>query len=330
MGTSPATPAPATATLLLPASGRCLQPLPRSFAAALARADRLSDGLAGIRAQVLRHFAITPRGWPIAALTREFDAGDADRSAWLRADPAWIRPDINGARMLACGERLQPTHADIDAFLPALRPVFGDAGFAFDAPAPARWYLCLPPGSPIPSFMDPTDVVGADFFDHLPGGGQMDDASARRWRSLMSDVQVVLHNHPWNGRRAAMGKPPINSLWFWGGGVMPDTVTAGQATVWSDDPLVRAFASVAKATTTDLPERFTRPGNDVLIDLRGTGPEALHDRWLAPAIDAVRRRRLAGVQLDCLDGFRLELVSAHRWRFWRKPRSFVRSAGDVE
>ena len=99
MGTSPATPAPATATLLLPASGRCLQPLPRSFAAALARADRLSDGIAGIRAQVLRHFAITPRGWPIAALTREFDAGDADRSAWLRADPAWIRPDINGARM---------------------------------------------------------------------------------------------------------------------------------------------------------------------------------------------------------------------------------------
>jgi surface polysaccharide O-acyltransferase-like enzyme len=42
------------------------------------------------------------------------DARDADAGGvqWLRADPAWIRPDINGARLFASGEGLQPHFPD--------------------------------------------------------------------------------------------------------------------------------------------------------------------------------------------------------------------------
>lgn len=330
MGTAPAPTARATATLLLPASEHCLRSLSRPLATAVARGDRLPDGLAGVRTQLQRHFQITPGGWPIAAITRAFDVGDAAGSAWLRADPAWVRPDINGARMLACGETLRPTQEDMDAFLPTLRPLFGDCGFEFDAPMPGRWYLRLTPGSPIPSFADPADVVGADLFDHLPGGGQMDAASARRWRSLLSDVQVALHNHPWNARRAAAGKPPINSLWFWGGGAVPDRVSSRHATVWSNDESVRALASLARATIAALPDEYVPPGGDVLIDLCGATAQVQHDRWLAPAIEAMHRHELAFVDLDCLDGVRLRIAAAHRWRFWRKPRAFVRAAGRSE
>ena len=55
------------------------------------------------------HFDMLPRGWPVAAVTRQRDAGDAAQAAWLRADPAYIRPDINGARLLAHGEALALT-----------------------------------------------------------------------------------------------------------------------------------------------------------------------------------------------------------------------------
>ena len=141
----------ASATFLLPArvrfGGQSLSP---AFAKALGRADRV-DADAGERAQLTRHFDLLPRGWPVAALTRAFDANDAATGAWLRADPAFVRPDINGARLLACGDALQLDQAEADAFLSALRPLFGDSGMPIDAPRPARWYLRLPREAKLPS-----------------------------------------------------------------------------------------------------------------------------------------------------------------------------------
>lgn len=91
----------------------------------------------------------------MAALTRTLDADDAPLSAWVRADPAYVRPDINGAHLLACGEALQLDVRDVAALLPALRPLFGDAGFPLDAPDPHRWYLRLPRGARLPRFVPP-------------------------------------------------------------------------------------------------------------------------------------------------------------------------------
>src|SRR5690606_25073451 len=142
----------ATATLLLPARRHLGgQSLPGWLARSLGRADALPAGGEGERAQLLRHFDLLPRGWPAAAPTRSRDATDAASAQWPRADPAWIRPDINGARMFACGEGMQLTQEDVDALLPALRTLFGDAGFPIDAPDPSRWYLRLPEGAPLPS-----------------------------------------------------------------------------------------------------------------------------------------------------------------------------------
>ena len=170
-----------SATFLLPArvrfGGQALSP---AFAKALGRADR--DGVdAGERAQLTRHFELLPRGWPVAAITRAFDANDAPLGAWLRADPAYVQPYINGARLLACGDALQLEQADADAFLSVLRPLFGDSGMPIDAPRPARWYLRLPREAKLPTMASPADALGADLFDHLPEGPE-----GRRWRALLS------------------------------------------------------------------------------------------------------------------------------------------------
>ena len=309
-----------TATLLLPARTRFAGlRLPDAVARMLGRADRMPTGEPGERAQLLRHFDLLPRGWPVAALTRDFDAGDALPAAWLRADPAWVRPDINGARLMACGDMLRLTQEDADALLPALRPLFGDAGFLLDAPTPARWYLRLPRGARLPAFVDPADALGADMFDHLPGA---DDASseARRWRALANEAQVVLHNHAWNARRAAAGKPPVNALWFWGTGVLPDHVTTRHSRLQSNDPLARALAKAAgiahmERTAIDLPE-----GNS-LHDLRDVGPVESVDAWLAPMFAAISNRTLQQLSLDFSDGAGVVIDRRQHWRLWRKPIS---------
>ncbi|MCY7355685.1 MAG: phosphoglycerate mutase [Lysobacter sp.] len=303
------------ATLLLSAAARFgKQGLNEIVARALGRADMTRHDGDGRRAQLQRHFNLAPNHWPIAALTRQADAGDAALSAWLRVDPAHVQPDINGARLLACGDMLALTEADSAALLPALKPLFGDVGFPIDAPTPSHWYLRVPRESKLPAFTEPGDALGDDLFEHLAEG-----TDGRRWRALLSEAQVVLHNHPWNAHRIAQGKMPVNSLWFWGGGVLPDAVRTNHNAVYSSEETVRALANGICAVET-LPPRFPGTTADVVFDLPTERDLArLQNDWLLPALLAVQHGELDALQIDFADGAAFDLERSQRWRFWRKP-----------
>lgn len=304
----------AQATFLLPPRARFGgQRLPEASARALGRADHAQAGEGG-RAQLRRHATLVPDHWPLAALTRRIDAHDADTGCWLRADPAHVRAGINGATLLASGGMLDLTAAEADELQRPLRPLFGDTGFTLDAPTPAHWYLRLPREAKLPAFAEPSEALGADVFEHLPDG-----EPGRRWRALLNEAQVVLHNHPLNARRAADGKLPVNSLWFWGGGVLPDHQTFAAAHAWSNDEVVRALAAGADARA--LPPRYGTHEGDALIDLRHARDLALLERdWLQPALSAVAAGSLDALRLDFTDGHLSTLRRGQRWRFWRRPR----------
>ena len=306
--------------LLLPARDRLPGTLPPVAARALGRAER-EQLEAGGRAQLRRHFRLVPDHWPVAALTRRADAGtDAGDAVWLRADPAHVAPDITGARLLGWGEGLSMDPLDAQALLPVLRPLFGDAGFELDAPHPARWYLRLPPGTPLPEFTAPEDAVGEDLFATMPQG---EDRESRRWRALITEVQVVLHQHPWNRARADHGRPAINSLWFWGAGVAPDSVQSSYMNVRSPDPLLQALAGEAGAATAapaagvDAPPS---PIGDSLVDLRHLRSlDVLATQVLPPLLASMGRDEFDTLVLDFEDGTRLRIRQGQRLRFWRSP-----------
>ncbi len=308
----------ARAIFLLPAwSGFGRQGVSPELAKAFGRADAAAPGDSGIDAQLIRHFSATPARWAPAAITRQTDAGDAAGSAWLRADPAHVRPEMTGARLLGIGERLSLSQADVDALLPALKPVFGDSGFALDAPTPSRWYLRLLREAKFPQFSAPDDALGADLFEHQPDGPE-----SRRWRALLNEVQIVLHNHPWNAQRAGRGLVSINALWVWGGGVLPDRIVADAGHACSDDDLLRASIQLAGGTAQPLPRDFgsaTSTPNDVaLYDLRRFRDfAALQRDWLLPAVSAVHSGALDALAIDASDGTQLRLARGQRWRFWR-------------
>ena len=305
-------PVPAsTVTLLLPAASRLGgQRLSATTARRLGRGDRLPDGEAGRRAQLLRHFPLPGGGWPIAALSRQAEVGDAAGSTWLRADPVWLRPDINGVRLLAHGDALALARADGDELVSALRPLFDAAGFVLDAPHPARWYLRLPDAATLPAFSDPGDALGEDVFDHLDISPE-----GRGWRTLASEAQVTLHHHPVNARRAAQGQAPVNALWFWGGGRLPAVAAAHGVSGYSGDDTARALAA-AGGHGRELPARFE--GDPGVYDLEGTRDLAWIEReWLVPALDALAAGRIATLRLDDGAGWRLETGRWQARRFWR-------------
>lgn len=298
--------APATApalTVLLPERRRFHgQPLSADMGRWLARSDRLPDAEAGERAQLLRHFDLLPRGWPMAAITRQRDAGDAVLHQWLRADPCHVRPDMTGVRVLAIGE-LGLSQEESQALLAPLRPLFGDLGFQLSAPVPTRWYVAMPVESKVPAFSPPEQVLGDDLFSHLPAGPE-----GRRWRALLNEAQVLLHNHPVNLDRAQAGQVTANSLCFWGAGRLPDQVRSACTGVSSQDAELLSLAQLAGAgTSTEGPQ---------LLDLRQSRDWAAVEQRLLPGLRELRADEIA---LDFADGARYSLRSGQRWRLWRRP-----------
>lgn len=301
------------ATLWLPAWAALREHVAPSMALhrLACRADRVSVE-AGDAARLARSFDILPRGLPVAALTRQLDAADAMHFTWLRADPGYVRPDMATVRLMACGD-LDLSPDECDALLRPLKPLFGDEGFPISAPVSSRWYLCLPPDVQLPAFAPPQQVLGDDLLAHLPDGDP-----GRRWRRLLNEAQVILHNHPVNARRAEQGKLPVNTLWFWGAGRLPDHVRSSVTQLRSGDVLLRALASQAGvACSTDARVDTLPPG--ALVDLRDVArADVLDAHWIAPLMQRVARRELEALVLDFDDGLTLHWQAGHRWRFWRR------------
>lgn len=275
----------------------------------LARADRLADGPRGYLGGLAGHFDVGVPLLPAAALVREHLAGDAGDAAWLCADPAWVQPDLTGARLLACG-RMDLTADEARELAEAVRPVFEEAGIRLEPTTPDRWHLRLPHGLEPPPFAAPEQALGEDLSQHLPPG-----ADGRRWRVLFNEVQVLLHQHPLNAGRAGRGEPPVNSLWLWGAGRLPAQVRTPLAGAVGDDLLLAALAARAgvpcRARTA---EAVAVAGAGSLVDLQDLPVDVIErDCW--PVLQAQARRQ--AVRLAFASGERWLYRPRHRWRVWR-------------
>lgn len=276
--------------------------------------DRLADAPPGYLPALQTLFQWPGKRLPSAALTREAACGDAGESTWLSADPAYVEPDVNGARMLACGQ-LDLDAEDAQTLARGLRPLFGDHGMALELSEPMRWHLRLADGAMVPEFDSVEQVLGEDLLAHLPTGEQ-----ARRWRRLFNEAQMVLHQHPLNAARRKRGQMPVNCLWFWGGGKLPAWVKSRVTRVFSSDPLTRALAARAAVDgTLASPDALAGlpPSASVLLDIDGADSLPAWDA----ALDALWRKRRHAWHLYFADGKRFHIVPGHRWRVWRRPRS---------
>jgi hypothetical protein len=289
---------------LLPERRRLAGAPSPALARLMARAEP-GDTAPGEQAQLGRWFRADPPGWPVAALQRQSEAGDAGAWLWLRADPVHVRAEMRGARLMAWG-RLGLDAAEADALVACVAPAFEEAGMDIGRTAPERWYLRLPPDAPSPpAGAWPADALGEDLLAHLPTG-----EAGRTWRRLQSEAQILLTQHPVNLARAARGAPTANSLGFWGEGVHPAALSAafGAGSVATRDPLLAALARAAGRVVVDDDD-----GRAAVLDLRPAR------RW--EAVDAALATRLRalppeGLVLDFADSPRLRCRPAPWWRRW--------------
>ena len=303
----------------------------------LVRAERQRIALRGLNAWLARAFSLAEPP-PVGAVTLAADDKPAP-GTWLRADPVHLR--IAGdAVILHDAAALEITADEAAHLLAALQSHFAVDGIEFSAPVPDRWYARVPDGED-PRTTALEEAVGRNVFGLLPkGSGRIN------WGSAITEAQMVLAAHPANAAREAAGKPPINSVWFWGEGAAPATVTSPYALAYAGDPFAVGLARLAgiralpAATSLDRvdavrPEEWVLAVDDRLTAAVRAGDEArwidaaraLDDSWFARLGEAAQR--FEGMRL-VLPGPRDTLVATispgARWRWFRKRKALATHA----
>ncbi len=169
----------------------------------------------GIDAVITSLFNLTIDGdFPSAALTM-LAQNTYDRSLnYMSADPVHMQADMDHA-VLTSSIDLAITEDEAETFCEILNQHFSQDGISFIKIDKDRWVLSSQDNTQI--ITTPlTDAVGRNINFILPEG-----ESARYWKKMLTEAQMLMHSHDINVARENAGKQTINSLWFHGSGKLP-------------------------------------------------------------------------------------------------------------
>jgi len=307
---------------------------PEALMRLLARADQLPGGTEGDTERLFALFGIAPQAGqdlPVAAVTRVADMGVIDRDWWIRADPVYLEAGRNNLVMHAS---LGLTPDEAEKLVTELNESLSQDGWLLKAPRPDRWYL-KPPAAAAISTTPLTNAIGRNVHPLLPQGPDY-----KAWHTRLNELQIMLHTSPVNVARASRGLLPVNSVWFWGGGQLPQPESVEWVQIASNDPLSLGLARLAGVPSEPVSvkgaELNVQPvGGAQLLVLRLPTPilsqddtdawqaalQPLMEGWIMPLLAAVHAGELSSLTLIADSGPLFLYRRAHRWRFWRRPRS---------
>jgi hypothetical protein len=268
------------------------------------------------------------RDWPVAPYTLLADGGAPERHFWMRADPVHLRVGRDNLG-LADSATFEVSRADSEALVETLNRHFGQT-MLFYPMRPARWYVRL---EKAPDMLTTPAAAarGAAIDEMLPSG-----PDAVRFHALMNEAQMLLHEHPVNAEREARGEPALNSVWFWGGGVIDAAKERPFSAVVGDDPLARGLALAAgipaRALPKDADSVLAALGDEglALVVLDAPREAQLRERrtalerdWFGPLLAALRSGRIGMLTLQLCGAdslLEVETVRSDLRYFWRRRK----------
>lgn len=142
---------------------------------------------------------------------------------------------------------------------------------------------------------------------------------------LLSELQMALHDHEVNLKRASRGERTVNSLWFWGGGIAPERETCTIPPLFSDDPLFKGYWESRSGIAESWNGQFEQclniaPDGFVAIapdELDTSPPEVLAD-YIENARAILRRGGLRKLTLLFRDGLKVETKKYDDYKFGRR------------
>lgn len=132
-----------------------------------------------------------------------------DQPVWL-AELVHMAPTQSSTAVLA-SEALNITPDQSVALFESAQALFEGTGFRLHRDGDLRWRVEAPSSFALRS-ASPALVAGTSVNNWWP-----QQETARPWRRLVNEIQMLWFGHPVNTARQGLGLPPVNGLWLFGG-----------------------------------------------------------------------------------------------------------------
>ena len=268
---------------------------------------------------------------PIAALSRLNDDNQFPEGCWLRADPVHAVADRDSL-ILFDHNRFSLNQHDALALAADINKLLETHDLKLEVPVPHRWYVKIPDSynlitTPI------GNVIGKNILPFMPIGDNAD-----QFIKLMNEIQMVLHNSDINQKREQEKMLPINSIWFWGSGSLPEMIKRKWSFVVSDEPVAKGLATISATHFKQLPEHFDH------IDKEQTDCNGLivinefekfmhyneyddwkkilsryEDNWFLPLLSYLKSKQLDQLEIKT-DSMLVSLNNLSRYKFWKQTK----------
>ncbi len=236
---------------------------------------------------------------------------------WLHAEPIHLAAGLNEVALVPLRPELELDDQERAALTPVLGEHVAAEGLTL-LPCPRGWLIGAPSAFDVRT-VTPAFAARHEWNAVLPQG-----PGAPRIRRVMTEVQMLLHEHPVNAARATRGLPIVNSLWLWGSGpssvqdAVRPPICAGSNAYLRGLCARAGWPAPLEPRSLDSVLEHARGDAALVCVLDALEPAQFEREWLVPLVGALKADRFARLEL-VLDEW---LLTIDRWRlrrFWRRP-----------
>lgn len=263
--------------------------------------------------------------YPIAAIAATIDGLEVGDAYWLRADAVHLVLQRD-CYSLGAPIPLQVTRKHAEVMIASLNQHFSQDDLMFFIGSSGAWYLRSVQSPQIKTTL-PSEAVGKNIHQFMPQG-----LDSSKWLAVLNEVQMILFEHPANIARETAGEMAVNSVWFSGGGVMPQTIDlhSDENSVFANSVLYQGLERWAGLSLLPTPSNFDAIlQNDLAhVRLHLTPSNQLDEAWFKPMLSALKSKKIEHLTLNL--GFYEKCLVAEiqpidfykfwRARNWQKPK----------
>jgi len=244
----------------------------------------------------LGHPGIDATAIPAASCAFIDDTGE---QVWpiSMVDPVHIRAEPDHA-LVHSAHALNLGQSESEALLATLNQHFEEDEIEFLAGNHNRWYITGVDGSELQT--QPLARVADRNMTGFIDAGQQPQA----WRQLITEVQMILHDHPVNLDRMEKNLLPINSVWCWGGHAPPEGLDPGLQRIFADDAFTRGLARLSAFKTFPVSEAAALTGKHSQVICLRSLETTLMTQTLDMSDESFQRAELpkeVEQDLDCVE-----------------------------
>ena len=257
--------------------------------------------------------------YPSAAVIRTGLSGQRADGFWLRAQPIHFAAGLDRLTTVPLRGQARMSVAERESLTPTLVDHLQSTGFELHVGSDGEWLLRSDAPLQVQT-VTPEFAAVNPAEDILPRG-----RDAGGLRRLMTELQMLLHEHPVNTQRQRRGLPALNAIWVHGEGMLSDLNARVNAlalpAAYGDDVYLRGIYRLhdqsLAARPTDAATLLGQINGPTVAVIDVADAKALEAQWLAPLSRALLGGAISKLTL-MFDRWQVVATRTDLFKIWRR------------